>query len=231
MSKLLAWSHSRKALYRKCPYWFWAQTVAKPPLVKFEDTAATLNGTLIHKLLEKRVSLGVAFAPDYMYLEPIALAVLAAPGKTFTEVQMSLDADFKPCGYKDWDNCYIRGIADVLKIGVKSAFAGDYKTGKRDIDEEQLMLMAAMLFEIFPELERVTAAYIWTPTKQFDKFVYERKDLDSMWERLMVIPRQMQEAYVTDQWKKRPGVQCQWCPVNKAGLCDSAATSYGRKRG
>lgn len=229
MNKLLAWSHSRAALFRKCPYWCWAQNVAKPALVKFKDTKATLDGTRIHKMLEKRVSEGIAFPPDFMYLEPIALALIAAPGKTFTEVQMSLDADLRPCGYRDWDNCYVRGIADILKIDVTRAFAGDYKTGKRDVDEEQLMLMAAMLFSIFPEVMRVTAAYIWTPTKQFDKFVYERNQLEAMWEKLLVTPRQMQEAYVTGIWKKRPGAQCQWCPVNEAGLCDKAAMPYGRR--
>lgn len=225
VKKLLAWSASRVALYIKCPYWFHEETVVKT--VPFVETFEMQEGKRAHKFMEERVSKGTTLPPQYAFLEPIAKALVAATGQTYTEVQLALDENLKPCGYKDWDNCWVRGIADVLKIGKTTAWAGDYKNGKRKPDSYQLKLMAAMLFQCLPEVHTVTVAYIWfSSLLPLDKEVYRRENLDALWEELLAVPREIQESYVTDVWKKKPSRLCEWCPVNKANACDKAAFPY-----
>ena len=227
---MIAWSHSRVAEFIKCPYKFWGMQVRRPK-VEFRDTKATLEGKKIHKMLEERVRDGKAFPPEYQYLEKIAAPIIAAPGDKFVETQLALDDAFSQCGWKDWKRAWVRAIADILIINSPVAWIGDYKTGNPENgDEHQLMLSAGVLFQVFPEIQRVTTGYIWTKLGEIrdeDFKVYHRDEMGPVWDILLARYAPLHHASETNEWPKLPEkFKCAYCEVNRDGLCDKAASVF-----
>lgn len=226
MSQVIAWSHSRAGDYEKCPFMFYMKSVApKEMRPKFIKSPQMLEGTRQHKVLEVRVSRGVPVPEADAKLEPIAASLIAAPGKTFTEVELCLNSDLQPCGWFD-DEAYVRAIIDVMKLNNNLAFLGDYKTGTPDFDEKQLKLNAAVAFQTYPAVDTITTAYIWLKTGTLDPAVYKREQLRALWDELLVTPQKIQESSVMNHWKKEPGRWCKFCDVNREGKCDKAKERY-----
>jgi len=222
---LVAWSHSRVKMLRTCARQFAEIHVLKR--IKDAPKGFEQNtGLEIHKVLEQRIKTRKELPPQYQYLEPVAQVIEEALGDTYCEVQLGLDANLEPCGYKDWDRCWVRAIVDILKVGIDTLLAGDYKTGKVDVDEAQLKLTAAMLFKLFPRVNTITTSYIWLAFGTVDSRTYTRDQLDDLWEELLEDPRKMVEFNILQRWPTRPGHHCAWCPVNKAGLCEDARKPY-----
>lgn len=226
--KHIAWSHSRISDFAKCARMFWFKYVDGRKLVPFTQTEQMKEGERQHKAFEYRVRDGRPFPDKYAHYEPIAQAIINQPGENFCEEQITLDANFAPCGWFD-KSAYIRVIIDILKINGDNAFAGDYKSGSPWKDENQLKLTAAAIMQKYPEINKVTTAYIWLKTGTLDTATYTRDELNQMWEDLMEKPRELHESTVMDHWPPKPSERtCRWCPVNEKGLCDSAK---GRFRG
>lgn len=226
MSELLAWSHSRRKDYVKCPRMFQHRYILKTfPYVQSPQAA---RGEAYHSALERRVRSGVPLPAEMAQHEPMAASLVRAAGQTYCEYEMAVDKHLAPCGYKDWTNAWCRADTDILKVGEKSAFAGDYKTGKVSRDEDQLKLNALLLFAHMPDLERVTTAYFWLdynvpPSTK----TYYRQEVTYLWETLMPEVREMQESYVRDHYPAKPSkFGCGYCDVNKRGLCDKAMVRY-----
>lgn len=222
MADFIAYSHSRLNLFNECPKHFWHLNIKKD--VIFQQTDAMRAGEVAHKQLELRVSEARPFAPGYEKYEPIAQAVLRAPGKTFTELKMTIDRQFQPCGYSDWGRAYGRAIVDVMKINRDTAWAGDYKTGSPGYgSEKQLKLSSLFTFIHFPDVQRVTASYIWLKSNTMNHQVYERAQMDSMWADILPDVEALQTANRTQVWSARPSRRaCSRCPVKAAGKCDYA---------
>lgn len=229
MADFISGSFSRMDQFRSCPKKFFELTVKKS--VPFKQSESMRAGEVIHKILEEAVSYGKAPPPGYEKYAPLAAAVRAAPGETFTEVRLTIDRSGAPCGYNDWDNAYIRAIVDVMKIRNDVAWAGDWKTGKRTFDELQLKTTAGVIFNHYPDVNTVATQYIFTEEKSVDEpTIYRRADLARIWAEPLDIMNQIQEANRTKTWPARPSKRgppfCAWCAVNKAGLCEEAR-NYG----
>lgn len=221
------WSYSRYTAFLKCAKQFWHVTVKKD--VPFETSEYMDEGTKVHALLEKRVSEGKELPPEYRYLEPMCRMIISAPGQAYTEVQLALNADLRPCGYKDWQNAWVRVKIDVLKLNNGTAWVGDYKTGIPKMDELQLKLYALFIFTVFPEVMRVTTTYLWTKTGKVDpddSRVYVRAQVPKLWEEMLAEADHLQAAAHRNEWPPKPGNHCRWCLVNKFGKCASAAKPY-----
>lgn len=221
------WSYSRYTAFKKCGKQFWHVTIKKD--VPFETSKYMDEGTKQHGLLEKRVSEGRELPPEYRYLEPMCRMIISAPGQPYTEVQLALDADLRPCGYKDWGKAWVRAKLDVLKLNGSVAWVGDYKSGIPKMDELQLKLYAVFIFAVFPEVMRVTTTYLWTKTGKVDpddSRVYTRSQNRELWEALLAEADHLQAAADRNEWPARPGNHCAYCLVNKFGKCDSAAKPY-----
>lgn len=221
------WSYSRYNAFKKCAREFWHVTVKKD--VPFVQSPPMKEGEKQHLALEKRVSDGTELPPEYRYLEPMCRMIISAPGQPYTEVQLALDADLRPCGYKDWGKAWVRAKLDVLKLNGPVAWVGDYKSGIPKMDELQLKLYAVFVFAVFPEVMRVTTTYLWTKTGKVDpddSRVYTRSQNRELWEALLAEADHLQAAADRNEWPPRPGDHCCWCLVNKFGKCDSAAKPY-----
>lgn len=224
----VAWSHSRVNDFVKCAYMFYMKSLApKGERIKFVQSAAMKQGELQHEMLEKYVSKGTPIPEAYRAkLQPVGDAMIAADGQTFTELELTLNEDLNSCGWFD-EEAFVRVIIDVMKIKGPNCFVGDYKTGTPDFNEQQLKLFAAVIFQCFPEVMVITAAYIWLKDGTLDPAVYYRDQVSALWAELLVEPQRMQEASVLGLWPKRPGRWCKYCDVNREGKCDKASTRYG----
>ena len=86
-------------------------------------------------------------------------------GDRIVERQLAIDKNLVPCDWED-PNAWCRGIVDIGVVGSTTAYLLDWKTGKRKVDHDQLMLFAGLAFAHWPQLERVVTGYIWLKVKK-----------------------------------------------------------------
>lgn len=223
--KYISWSYSRLSDFRKCPLMFEHKYVLKT--VPFVGNKYTEEGNRVHKVLENRVGGNVPLQGADLKYEAMAASIQRAPGTTYVERNITLDHNLNPCGDKDWDNAWVRIKIDVLQLLGENAWAGDYKTGKPTLDEDQLKLTAAGVFQTFSEVQRVTATYLWLQHDAQDTRVYTRDQNAEIWESFMPDVREMQASYVTGSFAAKPSnFNCGYCEINKAGRCSKAKVAY-----
>jgi len=214
-------SFSRIKVFKQCAKRFRHQFVLKD-LPKVPDSTEQKQGKLQHEMLQKRVSEETPFPAGYEQLEGIARVIIAAPGQSLCELQLALDWNRRPCGFKDWKNCWMRTIIDIMKVNCECAWFGDYKTGKPDNDKLQHKINAAIGFQHYPGINTITTSYLWLKTGELDTEVYTRADLSRLWSEISAETQRIQLAEESNVWPARPSGLCPWCPVNYAGKCEYA---------
>jgi CRISPR/Cas system-associated exonuclease Cas4 (RecB family) len=223
-SKPTAISYSRIDTFKTCPKRFYETTIAKT--IPYVQSEAQKQGDIVHKMLEARVSRGEPFPKGYEYLEPIASSVLKAPGQTHAELELTFTRNLEQCGSKDWDRAWLRALIDVAKIQGEVAWAGDYKTGTRRFDETQLKMYAAVMFQAFPDVQKVSTSFIWLKENHIDEpTTYWRTEAPAIWQEIFDYSAQIEEAKRQNHWPAQPNRFCKWCPVLAAGRCEE-----GRRR-
>ena len=233
MANHLAWSYSRLKTFNDCPRQLWHNIAPKghPDRVEYVETVATKAGNAVDAALTARLATKAPLPAEFAKYEGLAAAVEAAPGQTFTQMQLALDQSLKPCGYKDWDNAYVRVIYDFAKINGERGFLGDWKNGQIWLDEGQLRLFATVGFHVFPEVQVFDTSYIWLKHDKTSDETYHRRDLSEMWMTFMPDVERMQIAFKTGQFPatpKRGKASCKWCPANAQHKCLSAQGPYGK---
>jgi hypothetical protein len=220
-------SYSRINSFKECPRRFNEMSIAKS--IPWVQSDAQRQGEVIHKMLSARVSGNVPLPPGYGYLEPICASIIAAPGQTFTDLQLTFTKDLEQCGAKDWNRAWLRMELDVAKFRLPTVWAGDYKTGKRFFDELQLEMYAAGVFQAFPDVETVATSFLWLQEKGFDKpTTYERAQSPEIWRKIKSYSLAIEEAKAANVWPPRPNRFCRSCPVLKAGKCEEGQRSLRR---
>ena len=184
------------------------------------------EGKAVHKALELRIADGTPLPPQYHKYEPLALGILRTPGRALTESQMTLTQSLTPTGWFAKD-AWCRVMVDVMKINGANAWAGDWKTGKVKLDEHQLELTAAVIMTQYTEVQTVATSFIWLRDSILDSRTYHRDGLAKLWDRLLVVPAQIQESAATNNWPANPSKRhCGYCPVNGLGKCAKAAAPF-----
>ena len=228
----IAWSHSRRKTWMECPKAFYHQNVApkgSPDRVEFMQTPQMIAGNLVDDALTQRIAKGTPLPSQYAPYEPMAAAVLAAPGAKYTQLKVTLDSSFNPCGYFD-SNAWCRAIYDVVVINGTHAFIGDWKAGMIWPDNDQLALFAATAFHQFPELEVIDTSYIWLRHGVTSDETYRRKELPEIWAGLLPEVEQIQVAYQANHWPAAPkkgAKTCARCAANAQKKCDKAEGPFG----
>lgn len=226
----LAWSHSRRNTYLECPKKLWHTAVAKkghPERIEFSQSAAMIAGNLIDDALTKRISGNVPLPSQFAPYEPMAAAVLAAPGTKMTQVKLALDQAFQPCGFMDWDRAWLRVIYDVAVLNGEHGWLGDWKNGQIWLESDQLKIFAAAGFHHFPELQVIDSSYVWLAHGQTSDATYRRKDLPELWGELLPAVENMQVSYKTNHWPPTPSKRaCKFCEVRKRGMCPVGAAFW-----
>lgn len=234
MADFISWSHSRRNDWLECPRMFYHKNVLKkghPEKVEFTQTPAMLAGLEIDDALTARIAKGVELPHKYAPYEGLCAAVLAAPGQKFTQLKIALDQAFKPVGYMDWNNVWVRSVYDLLILDKEHAFIWDWKSGMVWLDDAQLKLFAATAFHTFPETEVIDVSYVWLKHGTTSDHTYRRKDLPEIWADLLPDVERMQVAFKNNHWPaqpKRGAKSCQRCDANRLGVCREAQGPFGK---
>ena len=152
-------------------------------------------------------------AKNYQKFKGMVDELIAIPGKKLCELEMALTRDKKPCAFDD-ENRWVRGIADLVIIDEDYAFVVDYKTGSNKYpDTKQLKLMALMLFEHFPKVNKVKAGLMFLAKDSFITAQYKRADMEKHWGTFNKILTRLDASYEYDNWRPNPTPLCGWCSV------------------
>lgn len=214
MSSMPAWSFSSLNDYANCPRAYELKRVTKE--VKTVETEQMRFGTESHLFLENRVKDGTTLPEHLAWVEPYIVQMEKSGGKLVAEQKVALNKGLMPTTFFAKD-VYCRGVIDLtVRYGDKSIVI-DYKTGKRKMDSDQLMLFAAFEFADRPYVPEVRTGYLWLKDKKLDTEVFKREDLGRIWGHFMPKVEKLEQAYLKDEWPCRPSGLCNpWCGATRA---------------
>jgi hypothetical protein len=208
---IVAWSFSALNDFINCPFKYWS--------VKIGKTVSDINafnkaGDDYHVAFEQYVARGTRLPAEISRWAPVLDKFKRSPGQVLTERQFCLDEQYQPCGYKEWDRAWVRGAADLLIVNGATALQIDYKFGKVKKDPEQMMLLSALTFHHYPQVNVVKSAYLYANHDQIVPFDFQRDELAQLWNHFLPSVNKLQQAKLKDEWPKTPNPLCAWCPVS-----------------
>jgi hypothetical protein len=208
-----AWSYSTLDKFETCARQFHEIKVLKS--VVEPESEHQLWGKEVHTSFENCINSGgaVPMPAKMKQWQKLANFVIAMKGAhIFTEFKVSLDSNFQPA---PWDDCWTRGVIDVLIVGKTTALVIDWKTGKRK-PTEQLKLYAAYVFALYPDIKKVHTALVWLQGKKIDKDTIHRSDKHAIWQGFIERAARLKSAYERDSWPEHPSGLCKnWCVVTQ----------------
>lgn len=213
----IAWSYSRLSQFANCPLQYNLVTNLKK--FPFTETKETLWGKEVHKALELRVTDGQALPQSLAHMSSFMDKIASKPG-AFAEIKMTINSEFQPVTWFAKD-AWCRGQLDVGVDSGKDCWVGDYKTGKRRPDSDQLKLFAALTMHHKPKVDTVKTSFIWLKDNKMDSEVYTRDQLPEIWRHFLPKVARIEAAYDKDKWPAKPSGLCGWCPATKE-YCDFA---------
>lgn len=216
-ANVLPWSYSSLTSFETCPKRHKLtridKTVSEPP------SEAMTHGNAVHKALELHLNGEQTLPEKYAPYLPLVERIRQQPGKRLVEYKFGVTEGFKTTTFFAKD-VWFRGVIDVGVVGNKTAFAGDWKTGKPKSDGDQMKLFAAATFAAFPYIEKVKTAYIWLAHDKIDAKDIHRDELPSIWQEFTPRVIRLVKAQENDKWPANPSGLCaKWCPVPKS-MCE-----------
>jgi CRISPR/Cas system-associated exonuclease Cas4 (RecB family) len=208
---MFTWSYSALKDYINCPKQYQEIKVLKN--YQKSMTEQILYGNQVHKALENYIKDGTPLAENYKRFSPIMDALKEIPGDFHPELRMALNYDKKACKWSAED-CWARGIVDFLVVSNDEAYIVDYKTGSNKYpDVKQLKLMALMVFEHYPKVNKIKAGLMFVMHNSFITEDYERGQIEQLWGYFTPDLERLKSSYEQDVWHKNPTPLCGWCPV------------------
>lgn len=214
MNKSVAWSYSALDAFETCPHRYFKTKVEKSVIEP--QTEATKWGNLVHKALELRVRDGTPLPEGMDKFEPTAakIANIAQGKKLGTEQKLALTKDFKETTFFARD-VWLRSILDVYIENGSRAFLGDYKTGKKNPNSEQLQLSAAVFFATRPWVKEITTTFLWLQSNEVTAEQFTQEDTPAIWQNFLPRVKRLEEAVALNKFPQRPSGLCRgWCPVH-----------------
>lgn len=221
MNRVLPWSWSNLEAYITCPKRYYEVKIAKS--VKEPEGDHLVWGGEVHKAFELAVGEARPMPDRMKQWQPLANSLRLAPGDKYCELKTAVDYDLEPCDFFDNDNCWNRGVEDLLIINGPVAVDIDYKTGKQKKYSRQLELSAARVFATFPEVKVVNTAYAWLATGKWTRAQFKREQLGELWSGFYQDIENMLWSEQNNVWpakpsglckrSKKPGSTYMGCPV------------------
>ena len=212
-----AWSYTSLTAFETCPRRFFHVRVAKD--VPDPPTDALTWGNTVHEALEKRLK-GQAPLPDLLQnFEPYAAKLESLPGTLVAEQEVALTEDMQPTHWFDRD-VWVRGKFDIIVDQDKRVVIGDWKTGGRKPDNDQLKLFAALASVVYPKAQQFKTLFIWLKEKKTDQATYSKEDIPKIWEHFMRRVQKYNAAHAAQTFPPKPSGLCRrYCPVRQCEFC------------
>jgi hypothetical protein len=218
---IFAWSHSTLDMFENCRRKFWAVKIAK---VCKDDNYNNMQGDAEHKAIEHAMKSGRPIGVvsvvtpqgyvsiDLSNLNPVLDILRAAPGEKFYEYEMTLDNDFVPCGWREWNRAWVRGAADLLRIHGTVATYVDWKSGKFRRSDEQIETMALLTFRHFPQVQDFHGAlYYYRHNRMHQKTVYAGEQ-SQLWDNRIRRVKAIELAIQKQEFPPTQNPLCAYCP-------------------
>jgi len=198
-------SHSALQQFRTCPKQFYHLRVAKD----FKDTPgeAATWGLEVHKAFEDFVLLGRPMPSNMSQYQKYADAVTAMPGEKYAEMKLGMRKDGTGCGFFAED-CWLRGVIDIVVLNGQVATLVDWKLGKRVQDDEQSKLSSALVFANFPEVTEVRTRWLYLVLKDAKKKDYIVSTKDTLVKRAQGTIADVEWAKKHNSWPAKPSGLC-----------------------
>ena len=212
----LTWSWTALSTFNRCPQQWAAKYFYKT--LKEEETEALRYGNAVHVAMERAV-LGTHTPNDSGLIEGLnaakyikALEAARAKGaEIHVEKELCFDRKLGFSSWKDWDNVWFRGKADVLIVNGDKLTVWDYKTGKVKPEPEQVKLMCAFAALYFPQAQTFDGKLLFLKHDRvepcFEKPI-TRAELKPILKDTLAQVARMQQA-----------VDCETFVAKKSGLC------------
>lgn len=212
-----AWSYSRFADYKQCPFRFKLKYIDKLPTA---GSPAMERGNAIHKMAEDYIK---AKKPPKL---PEALKNVKAElehcreAGAMAELPWGFRQDWSWTGKPDWfgRDVFFRMKADVaISYDDDTGLVGDWKTGRRyDENQEQVKLFGAVALMRFPNWSSVDVRLWYTDqppeNNEFDAQFSRREGelIRKDWDK-KVVP-----MFKDKRWAPTPNDKCKWCDFRKS---------------
>lgn len=213
MSSMPAWSFSSLNDFTNCPRAYQLKRVTKE--VKQVESEAMRHGTIQHEHLELRVRDKKELPPELEWMEHSIRVMEESGARLVAEQDVGLTKGLSATGFFAPD-VWVRGKLDLNIHFETSVTTLDFKTGKRKVGSDQLMLFAGFNFALRPEVETVKTGYVWLKDKAIDSQTFTRKDVPVIWGHFLPKVERLERAYESDTWPERPSGLCGWCSASKA---------------
>lgn len=212
-----AWSYSRFADYKQCPYRFKLKYLDKLPTT---GSPAMERGNVIHKMAEDYVKSGrKPKIPAELKTVATEIEHCRQMG-AIAELPWGFRADWSWTGRPDWfgQDVWFRMKADVaVSYDDDTGLVGDWKTGRKYFEnEDQIELFGAVSLMRFPNWTEVDVRLWYTDQPADDneiQRVYSRKEgelIRKTWEK-RALP-----MFKDKKWAPTPNDKCKWCDFSKA---------------
>jgi|SaaInlStandDraft_5_1057022.scaffolds.fasta_scaffold01038_16 CRISPR/Cas system-associated exonuclease Cas4 (RecB family) len=213
---MIALSYSKLNNFKQCPRKFRLQYLDKVEEFKYVESPAAARGTKLHAQLEDWVKAKIESKPSVKLSKecesaiPIVEKLVDQYENVYPEQKVSINLDHKEVSWFD-RSTYYRGIIDLMVTDGDKAVVIDYKSGKvRDYDGfgGQLHLMAMIVFSIRPEINKVTAAYLFLDHKQTTTVEFTRDDMSAL---MKYYKKQFDLVNAETEFKPTVNRYCHWC--------------------
>jgi len=217
--KDISWSFSALDQFERCPHQYYRQRVTKD--CKQSDKSPALeHGNKVHTAMEDRIRSGVSLKADFQKFEPWAAQTedLAAKlgADRYLELEMAYTTEYKPCAWFD-KKAWLRVKSDVILASTEQGVAVniDWKTGRYHGESSQLDLNAVAMFLRWPEIQKVSACYIFLEDSagRVNK-TFERAQLKDLMRPFLQVLQDVAHCHDVGEWPKKKNFSCRmFCPV------------------
>ncbi len=201
----MIFSHSLLDTYEVCPEQARSTFVTK----KYKKTYTVAPGIDIHKAIESRLK-GKTPLPEPFAKVETFIKSMSNIGIIECEVPLAVDRALRPVTF--WDpTAWFRGKFDAIVRHGRSAFIGDWKTGKVREKADQLERGALLLMASDLAVQEVQGANIWLSTgKVGTSYKFTRRS--TLWTKQIVLMETIEKLDPEVPWARRQGPLCSYCP-------------------
>ena len=206
------WSYSVLSMFEQCRKKYYHLKVAKD--VKDSDSSFSTEGKEVHDAMYQRVLKGVPLPLPIRHYEKWAAAFEKRPGEKHGEMKLCLNNKFEPV---DWfaKDAWVRAVVDLLIIDGDTATIVDWKTGKPRLDWTQLMITAAVLSRLMPEINTFKLVFVWLREAKINTEVITKPELKGVWNEILPRVKAIEVAKKTTEFPATESGLCRYCPVSQ----------------
>lgn len=200
------WSYSLLSDFANCPHKAYRRYIAKD-LPREPPSPEMAEGIRVHAMMDAAIK-SRALVELPATLHPIVKPMTQSGATSEHKLGMTEDC----CPSKFFGSPWGRGVVDVLILKPPAAAIFDWKTGKVREDPRELHCHALLIKANFPEVEKITGAYVWLKENKLG-VVYDLSNTERVYHGMRATMAEIAECEVNGVWEKKPNPLCGWCPV------------------